>query len=125
MNPSLLCWPPIRAAVFLLAATLAFAAGLGIAHAQSDPENAVIHDLATREGLPESAIDVLRLDAVTWSDACLGAAADGEVCAQTLTDGWIIWLASGDSGARYHTKLDGSASRLAARMLSPRLAMLR
>ena len=113
MHPSLRSWPQIRAAAFLLTATLVFAAGVGMAHAQNDPENAVIQDLASRDGVSASAIDVVRIDAVTWSDACLGAAADGEACAQTLTDGWIIWLASGDSAVRYHTNLDGSAFRLA------------
>ena len=91
-----------------------FAAGVGIARAQGDPENAVIQDLASRDGVPASAIDVLRIDAVQWSDACLGAAGDGEVRARTLTDGWVIWLASGDSAVRFHTNLDGSAFRLVA-----------
>lgn len=115
--------PPALLAPLLLAVTLLSAAGLGIAHAQGDPESleralaiAVIQDFASREGVPDSAIDVLRLDAVTWGDACLGAAAEGEVCAQALTDGWVIWLGGdvSDTAARYHTNLDGSVFRLAA-----------
>ena len=101
-------------AALVLMVTLLAAAGPGTAHAQGDPENAVIQDLAIREGVSDSAIDVVRLDAVAWSDACLGAASADEACAQVLTEGWIIWLVSGDSAARYHTNLDGSAFRLAA-----------
>lgn len=91
-----------------------FATGLGTSQAQLDPENAVIQDLAERSDVDASEVDVTRLDAATWNDACLGAAEADELCAQVLTDGWVIWISDGSGVFRYHTNLDGSALRLAA-----------
>lgn len=91
-----------------------FAVGIGTSQAQLDPENAVIQDLAERFDVDASGVDVTRLAAVTWNDACLGAADADELCAQVLTDGWVIWISDGSEVFRYHTNLDGSALRLAA-----------
>ncbi len=87
-------------------------AGIAPAHAQAgDPENAALADLASRTGLSTSELDVTRFEAVTWNDACLGAADDGELCAQVLTDGFVIWLDDGSTISRYHTNVDGSSLR--------------
>ncbi len=62
-------------------------------------------------GVSTADLDVTRLAAVTWNDACLGLAAEDELCAQVLTDGWVLWLNDGASLVRYHTNLDGSSLR--------------
>ena len=49
---------------------------------------------------------------MTWNDACLGAAAAGEACAQVLTDEFVVWLTVEPDAYRYHTNADGSAVRL-------------
>ena len=43
--------------------------------------------------------------AVTWSDSCLGDAQEDELCAQALTDGWVLWFRRDADGFRVHTAL--------------------
>ena len=70
-------------------------------------------DLATRFEIEQAAISIKRAEPVTWDDACLGASAATEICAQVLTDSWVIWLLADDS-YRYHTDLTGTEIRMAA-----------
>ncbi|MEZ4503030.1 MAG: hypothetical protein R3C39_10430 [Dehalococcoidia bacterium] len=81
--------------------------------------DAVVADAATRLSTTEAGVQVIRSEAVTWSDACLGAAADGEVCAQVLTPGYVIWVGSTGDALRYHTDESGSSVRLAATGITP------
>ena len=104
---------PIIVGVLAVLAFL-FLISTSSAHAKGDPENAALEDLANRTGVSTGELDVARLAAVTWNDACLGLAADDEACAQALTDGWVIWLNDGASLIRYHTNLDGSSLRSVA-----------
>ena len=112
-------YPPLNASAFRLPiiagilATLAFLSLISAspARAEGDPENAALEDLASRTGVSTGELDVARLAAVTWNDACLGLAADDEACPQALTDGWVIGLNDGASLIRYHTNLDGSSLR--------------
>ncbi|NLG28473.1 MAG: hypothetical protein GX557_11220, partial [Chloroflexi bacterium] len=46
--------------------------------------------LAAKLGVPVDAIDTVRVEAVTWPDACLGLARDGQMCAQVLTPGYRL-----------------------------------
>ncbi|MEE9276887.1 MAG: hypothetical protein V3V06_00575, partial [Dehalococcoidia bacterium] len=110
------------AALAIAAAALAFVAILATVttlHAQAAPEPpdsvlaAVTQDLAARTGADPGDIRLDRAESVTWNDACLGAAEEGELCAQVLTDGWVIWLGDGTYAHRYHTDLSGAALRLA------------
>jgi hypothetical protein len=105
--------PAIIVAI-LAALAFLFLISASSAHAKGDPENAALEDLANRTGVSTGELDVARLAAVTWNDACLGLAADDEACAQALTDGWVIWLNDGASLIRYHTNLDGSSLRSVA-----------
>jgi hypothetical protein len=46
---------------------------------------------------------IVSVEAVDWNDTCLGAARDGEVCAQVVTPGYRIVVTRGGSRIEYHT----------------------
>lgn len=98
---------------------------LGVTHAQEggdDLQRAFFvarADLAIRLTIAEDEISIKRAEPVIWNDACLGAAAPDELCAQVLTDGWVLWLLAGPGDFyRYHANLDGSVVRF-GEALSP------
>ena len=68
-------------------------------------------DLARRLGLEESAIVILEALEREWSDACLGLARPGEVCAQTITPGYAVLLLAAGKEYRYRTDLSGNTVR--------------
>jgi len=72
------------------------------------PEEAVIKQLAENLGLNESDISVLRSEEVEFSDACLGVAMEGVMCAQVVTPGREIILEADGVQYAYHTSEDGS-----------------
>jgi hypothetical protein len=45
---------------------------------------------------------IVSVEAVEWNDACLGAARDGEVCAQVVTPGYRVVVTQGGSRIEYH-----------------------
>ena len=110
-------------ALLLAAAFAVFAPSLVSAQRNQEPPDAAFAaaaaDLAERSGAAADAIQLLRAQAVTWNDACLGAADAGELCAQVLVDGWALWLGDGALAYRYHTDLRGDSLRLAEGELSP------
>lgn len=62
-------------------------------------------------GDPED-VDVLSIAPMTWPDACLGLAEQGEACAQVLTAGFRVVLVLGDSRYVYRTDETGTNIRL-------------
>ena len=92
---------------------VAYFGTLGVAHAQEDGVSpdavaAATADLATRTGVSAESITLLRGEAVTWRDGCLGVYVEGEFCTQALVDGFVLWLGDGAYAYRYHTNADGS-----------------
>lgn len=86
----------------------------------------VTDDLAARSGWDRDHVRLVRAGPVTWSNACLGAPEAGELCAQVLTDGWVLWFDNENLAAkppvetyRYHTDLTGAAIRLGAHISPP------
>ena len=116
--------PSILALALVLAAAFAVLAPSPVL-AQGSEETpdaafaAAAGDLAERRGAAADAVQLLRAEAVTWNDACLGAADADELCAQVLVDGWALWLGDGALAYRYHTDLSGDSLRLAEGELSP------
>ena len=53
---------------------------------------AAIDTLASRMGVPAARFALERVDAVQWSDACLGVAVPGVFCAQVITPGYRVVL---------------------------------
>jgi hypothetical protein len=60
-------------------------------------------DLSDRLGVPESEIEVVSAELITWSDASLGCPQPGMQYAQVLTDGSQIILGHAGKDYSYHT----------------------
>lgn len=59
-------------------------------------------ELAGRAGVAESAISLVRAEAVEWGDASLGCPQPGQMYAQVITPGFRIVLRSGGTDYHYH-----------------------
>ncbi len=65
-------------------------------------------DAATKHfGVPRESIQVLKVEAVEWSNSCLGCAAPETFCAQVITPGYRIVLKMGDATREAHTDAKG------------------
>lgn len=69
--------------------------------------------LAMQLGLDLDAVEIVEVEAVTWSDSCLGLGSPVELCLQAETPGYRIMLAANGAAYVYHTNEDGSTVRLA------------
>lgn len=58
---------------------------------------------ATRATVTAENVEILRVQAVNWEDACVGAAQADEACAEVITPGYVVWLRAGTNVYRYHT----------------------
>ena len=65
--------------------------------------------LEVMNGPPSSAVDVSGVEAVDWSDACLGVETAGALCIQVITPGFIVFLSSADGDYEFHTDARGKA----------------
>lgn len=78
---------------------------------ETEPPAGLIEDLktilATELGIADSEVLVRETEAVEWSDACLGAAKADEVCAQVVTPGYRIVLATLTEEFEFHTDRTG------------------
>lgn len=61
------------------------------------------NDLAARLGIHPSAVYVVEVVPVVWSDSCLGIHWTGQVCLQVLTPGFRIYLEAGGKLWEYHS----------------------
>ena len=102
-------------ALALLAVLAALAApGRLYAEAPDSVVEAAQADLAERlGGADPAAYELLRTEAVTWSDYCLGVYEPDIACATALASGFVLWLSDGEVAYRYHTDATGAAVRLA------------
>lgn len=73
-----------------------------------------VADLASRLGIPESAITVRTVESVEWPDASLGCPRPGMMYAQVITPGYRIVLEADGKRYEYHT------SRTHVMLCSPR-----
>jgi hypothetical protein len=67
--------------------------------------------LSQRLGVPEAQVSVKEVKRVEWPDACLGAPAGDEVCAEVITPGFRIVLGARGEGHVYHSDLRGNVRR--------------
>lgn len=72
--------------------------------------------LAQELQVDAAAITVVSEEAMEWPDACLGAPAADEMCAQVVTPGYQITLAVDGNEYVYHTDANGSAVRMATEL---------
>jgi hypothetical protein len=67
--------------------------------------------LAQQLQVDAAAITVVKVEAMEWPDACLGAATAEEMCGQVITPGYLVTLAVDGTEYRYHTNENGSMVR--------------
>lgn len=53
-------------------------------------EIAIVAAIAATAGLTPKDIEIVRTEAATWPDGCLGLAEPGQVCSQALVAGWLV-----------------------------------
>ena len=101
--------------VLALCAALLALAPAGPAHAQVPPDvvQAATAHLAEQLDADPAGLELLRSEAVVWSDGCLGVHEPDIACTTALVDGFALWLSDGDVAYRYHTDATGTVVRLA------------
>jgi hypothetical protein len=87
--------------------------GDALASCEAQATNAALAEAERLFGVDESVIDVESAAYQEWTNSCLNAASDGELCAQVMTPGFVIVLTIEGSVYEYHTDLRGNV-RLAA-----------
>jgi hypothetical protein len=68
--------------------------------------------LATELGVPASEITIVSTERVDWPDSCLGAATEGEICAQVITPGYRIMLHVNGKKVEVHADESGRTVRV-------------
>lgn len=76
--------------------------------AMGPAEETVIKQLAENLDMEESEISLVSSEETEFSDACLGVAMEGVMCAQVITPGRTIVLEANGIQYEYHTSEDGS-----------------
>ena len=85
-----------------------------VAGANLPPVIAAREALAALSGRTPEEVEVVSVTPKQWPDACLGAPASGEVCAQVITPGFEVALSLGANFALYHTDEGANVRRVAA-----------
>ncbi|HSQ40067.1 MAG TPA: hypothetical protein VLM78_07885 [Anaerolineales bacterium] len=76
---------------------------------------AAVKALVEREGVALESVSVVTLEAVEWSNSCLGCAQPGEHCLMVITPGYRIVLQSGEKTYTVHTNRNGRQAILCDR----------
>lgn len=71
----------------------------------------VLQHASQQSGLPTSALRIVRAEAHTWSDNCLGLR-DSIFCTQISVPGWQVAVASGKQSWIYRTNASGSVIKM-------------
>jgi len=100
------------AAVLVCAITVMhFIPGREVSAASTLPaavEGALRDDLAARATVGGTAINLVRVEAVTWRNGCLGVARPEASCLLEVVDGYVAWATANGAGFRYHTDLEST-----------------
>ena len=75
---------------------------------QSPAVLAAIRSLASALGLPADQIKLISVEAVEWTDSCLGVSRPDASCLQVITPGYLVVLEANGQQYEYHTNQDGS-----------------
>ncbi|MFN6461533.1 MAG: hypothetical protein RMZ41_006745 [Nostoc sp. DedVER02] len=76
--------------------------------------NAVLQDLARRQGISTRQLQITDYNQQTWRDGCLELPQSDEFCTQALVPGWRIVVSNGRQNWVYHTNSNGRSLRLAS-----------
>lgn len=74
--------------------------------------NAVLQDLARRQEISATELQIIDYTQQTWRNGCLELAQPDEICTQALVPGWRIVVSNGKTNWIYHTNQTGSVLRL-------------
>jgi hypothetical protein len=69
---------------------------------------AIIADLAAREGVASSEVELLSAESVEWPDGSLGCPVAGVSYIQVLTPGYRVLVGIGEQTFDYRATVDGS-----------------
>ncbi|MBD2576780.1 hypothetical protein [Oscillatoria sp. FACHB-1406] len=73
-----------------------------------DVANTIKQDAARRTGLPAASIQIVSAEFRTWPNACMGIETPDRVCAQVITEGWIVTARAGNQKLTYRTDTRGN-----------------
>jgi hypothetical protein len=76
--------------------------------------NAVLQDLASREGISTRELKITNYNQQTWSNGCLELPQPDEACTEALVSGWRVVVSNGRENWIYHTDSNGRSLRLAS-----------
>ncbi len=68
--------------------------------------------LASKLGVDAQSISLQDIQAVQWSDSCLGLPFEGEMCAQAITPGYLVKVVVDGVVYELHTDQSGEQVRL-------------
>lgn len=74
--------------------------------------NAVLRDLARRQGILAKELQIIDYNQQTWRNGCLELPQPDELCTEALVPGWLVVVSNGKRNWIYHTNQTGSAVRL-------------
>ncbi len=72
---------------------------------------AAVQALATELGIEPAMVAVISVEAVDWTDSCVGAGGPAESCALVITPGYRIVMEADEQQYIYHTNVDGTVAR--------------
>jgi hypothetical protein len=75
---------------------------------------AVLRDLARRQGIFTSQLQIIDYNQQIWRNGCLELPQSDEICTQALIPGWRIVVSNGKQNWVYHTNNNGRSLRLAS-----------
>ncbi|MFN6482449.1 MULTISPECIES: hypothetical protein [unclassified Nostoc] len=76
--------------------------------------NAVLQDLARRQGISTRELQIIDYNQQTWRNGCLELPQSDELCTEALIRGWRIVVSNGKQNWIYHTNNNGRSLRLAS-----------
>ncbi|HYW20723.1 MAG TPA: hypothetical protein VE956_15750 [Nodularia sp. (in: cyanobacteria)] len=76
--------------------------------------NAVLRDLASREGISAKELKIIDYRQQNWKNGCLELAQPNEICTQALVPGWRVVVSNNRQKWIYHTNRNGRSLRLAS-----------
>ncbi len=89
----------------------AFYRGECLSDSQSKAVATLRARLAEQLNVPASSLEVVSVQAASWSDACLGLPQDRENCSVGFTPGFRVTLAAAGKNYIYHTDLSANVIR--------------
>ncbi|MGD1865908.1 MAG: hypothetical protein ACFB0D_15260 [Phormidesmis sp.] len=75
-------------------------------------QQAVLKEVGKQQNVAPEQLQITAANAADWSDACLGLAGLGEMCAAVITPGWAMTITDGQQRWQYRADLEARQVRL-------------